>query len=233
MQMLSLRLSALMLAAEEQSFWEELWTAIEERYFTVNAGQYENIQINSSSFLSLQIIVIGIFIGIILSTVFITYDKRKLGGFVRQVIAEGCLSSEKAKTLDELGYLKDASIRGNIRRGGVLSRVVRCVERDKFYEDMEFMRQKYVEKHGSDKGFCELEFKIDLETAHFYIPDEEHYRAEIRFDKKGTGWRSILLVTVVSVIAASAVCFLLPEMLQFVDNMIGIFKGNGGRGPLT
>ena len=231
--MLSLRLSALMLAAEEQSFWEELWAAIEDRYFSVKAGQYQNIQINSGSFLSLQIVVIGIFIGIILSTVFITYDKRKLGGFVRHVIAEGCLSPERAKTLAELGCFEDVAVRGNIKRGGVLSRVVRCVERDKFMADMEIMRQKYVEEHGSDKGFCELEFQIDFETAHFYIPDEEHYKAEIRFDKKGTGWRSILLVTVVSIFAASAVYFLLPEMLQLVDNMIGILKSGGGRGTLT
>lgn len=231
--MLNLRLSALMLAAKEQSFWEELWGAIEDRYFSVKTGQYQHIQINSGSFLSLQIIVIGIFIGIILSTVFITYDKRKLGGFVRHVISEGCLSPEKAKTLSELGCFKDVAVRSNIKRGGVLSRVVRCVERDKFIADMEIMRQKYIEKNGSDKGFCELEYQIDFETAHFYIPDEEHYQAEIRFDQKGTGWRSILLVTVVSVISASIVCFLLPEILQLVDNMIGIFKGNNGRGPLT
>ena len=231
--MFNLHLSALMLSTGEQSFWEELWTAIEESYFSVNTGRYEYININSSSFLSLQIIVIGIFIGIILSTVFISFDKRKLGAFVRHVISEGCLSPESAKTLDELGYLKDVSIRGSLRRSGVLSRVVRCVERDKFYEDMEFMRQKYIEKHGNDKGFAELEFKIDLQTAHFYIPDEEHYRAEIRFDKKGTGWRSILLVTVISIVAASLVCFLLPDMLQLVDNMIGIFSNGGGKKPLA
>ncbi|MBE6694325.1 MAG: hypothetical protein E7589_06145 [Ruminococcaceae bacterium] len=218
-------LSALMLSAGEQSFWSELWTAIEERYFSVNVGNYQNIDINRNSFLSLQIIVLGIFLGIVISTVFVVYDKRKLGGFVRQVISEGCLSPEKAKTLDELGYLKDPAVRGNLKRGGVLSRAVKCVERDKFLEDVEFMREKYIEKNGSDKGFREPEFRIDLENAHFYIPDEEHYRAELRFDQKGTGWRSILLVILISVVGAVLVCFLLPEMLQLVDNMIGIFNG--------
>jgi hypothetical protein len=222
---------ALMSSSSDQSFWSELWAAIKERYFTVDLGYYENININRGSFLSIQIIVIGIFIGIIASTVFIVYDKRKLGNFVRSVISAGCLSADKAKTLDELGYLKDIAVRGNIKRSGVLSRVVRCVEREKFLLDVEYMRQKYVESNGSEKGFREPEFKIDLETAHFYIPDEEHYKAEIRFDQKGTGWRSILLVVVISVISAMLVCFLLPEMLQLVDNMIGIFKG--GNNTLT
>lgn len=222
---------ALMFLSSDQSFWSELWTAIKERYFTVDLGYYENIDINRSSFLSLQVIVIGIFIGIIASTVFIVYDKRKLGDFVRSVISQGCLSADKAKTLDELGYLKDIAVRGNIKRAGVLSRVVKCVEREKFLADVEYMRQKYIESNGSEKGFREPEFKIDLETAHFYIPDEEHYKAELRFDQKGTGWRSILLVVVISVIAAILVCFLLPEMLQLVDNMIGIFKG--GNNTLT
>ena len=36
------------------------------------------------------------------------------------------------------------------------------------------------------------------------------------------GWRAFVLVVIVSVLAAALVCFLLPDMLQMVDNMIGI-----------
>ena len=60
----------------------------------------------------------------------------------------------------------------------------------------------------------------------FYIPDEEHYRAEVRFEEKGSGWRALVLVILVSIVGAALVCFLLPDMIQLVDNMIGILSEN-------
>ena len=47
-------------------------------------------------------------------------------------------------------------------------------------------------------------------------------RAETRYDNKGSGWRAFVLVCISAVLAAVAVCFLLPDMIQMVDNMIGI-----------
>lgn len=223
---MSIPIIAALLAAEEPSFWAELWGAIEERYFSIDMGRYEHISINSRSFLSLQTIVLGIFAGIIIASLFVAYDKKRLGGFVRKVIYEECLSPDRAKTLYELGYMKDHGVRGSLKRGTVLSKVVKCVEREAHERDVAEMRAKYIEKNGSDKGFVEPRFELDFNTAHFYIPDDEHYRAEIRFEKKGTGWRSMLLVTVVSVICAVLVCFLLPEMLQLVDNLIGVLKNS-------
>ena len=66
------------------------------------------------------------------------------------------------------------------------------------------------------------QYRMDVENDHFYIPDEEHYRAEVRFDNQGSGWRAFMLVCIVAVMAAALICFLLPDMIQLVDNMIGI-----------
>lgn len=212
----------------EPSFWQEFWQSVEKHYFSVENRVYENIDINSNSFVSLQVIIIGIFIGIIVAAFFASYDKNRLGGFVRRVISEECLSPERAKTLAELGYLKNPGVRGSLKRGTVLSKVVKCVEREEHERSVERSRAEYIEKNGNDKGFFEPRFELDLHTAHFYIPDEEHYRAEVRFEHKGSGWRSILLTVILAVIGAVAVCFFLPEILQLIDNMIGILKGNGG-----
>ena len=124
---------------------------------------------------------------------------------------------------------KSFAIKADLLRRTALSKVVKCVERQAHEADCAAMREAYIEKNGDDKGFVEPHFVMDFSTAHFYIPDEEHYAADIRYDNKGSGWRSFVLVTVVAVILAMLVCFLLPEMLQLVDNMVGLLKGSEGR----
>ena len=212
--------------ASEKSFWRELWEAIEERYFTMDVGSYDHIEVGSGSIVTLRGMVVGISVGVVLASGFAVYDKRRLGGFVRRVIAEDCLSADRAKTLDELGYGKGYGIKKSLR-DGVLSRVVHCVEREEHDRDVAEMRAAYVEQNGSDEGFVAPRFAMDADTAHFYIPDEDHYRAEVRFEKKGTSWRTFIVVAVIAVIMTSVACFFLPEVLQMLDNMLGIVKGEG------
>ena len=220
--------SGLMLLSEsEPSLWEELWTYFNDKYFSVELGQYENIEIGTGTLLTFRNIILGLFVGLVIASAFASYDKNRLGGFVRKMIREDCLWPEKARTLAELGYQKSPGIRGSLKRGTVLSRTVHCVEKEQYERDMEAARAAFAEKNGSEEGFVAPPFRMDLDTAHFYIPDEEHYAAEVRFEEKGSGWRAFLLVLLVSVVGAALVCWLLPDMLQLVDNMIGILKGDG------
>ena len=49
--------------------------------------------------------------------------------------------------------------------------------------------QEYEKNHENDKNaprFKELEFKRDVSTMHFYIPEDKHFSASTRFEKKGT-----------------------------------------------
>ena len=81
-------------------------------------------------------------------------------------------------------------------------------------------------EHGNDEGFFMPQYRLDFEKDHFYIPDDDHYRAEVRFENQGSGWRAFVLVCIIAVVGAALVCFLLPDMLQLVDNMIGILSEN-------
>lgn len=212
---------------EEMSLWEELWAYLEGKYFSVDLGQYEHINVGSGSLITLRNIVLGMCAGIIIASIMAAYDKNKLGKFVRTVIKEQCLWPDKAKTLEELGFERDAIIKSNLRRGSVLGKVVKCVEKEAFDRDVAAMREQYLVKNGNTEGFVAPKYVMDVNTAHFYIPDEEHYAADIRFDNKGSGWRAFLLVIIVTVVIAILVCFLLPDMIQLVDNMIDILKGDG------
>lgn len=212
------------LAAGETSFWDELGRIFKEWYASLDASQYEHLGFGTGTMISIPIIVIGVCIGIFAAAAFACFDKNRLGGFVRALVRAECLSPEGAKTLDELGYgrAKGAGIRGSLKHGTVLGRVVHCVEREAYEADVEAARAAYIEKTGSEKGFDYPLFVMDFDTAHFYIPDEEHYRAEVRFEEKGSGWRALLLVGLVAVVVAALLLFFLPELLQMLDNMIGL-----------
>ncbi len=210
----------------EPSLWEELWNFIVENYFTVETGRYENISVGTSALVNLQTLVWGVCIGIVVAAAIAFYDKNRLGAFVRQIGRKQCLWPDKAMTLAELGFARNGSVKQSLRSRHKLGRIVRCVERDKYNEQVEAARADYIEKNGSDKDFFMPAYRINFEEDHFYIPDEEHYRAEVRYDNKGSGWRAFLLVVLVAIVLAVGLCFLLPEMLQLVDNLIGILSEN-------
>ncbi len=213
---------------EEQTLLEELWAYISGKYFSVDLGRYQHIHVQTGSLITLRNVILGICIGFVIAAIMICYEKNKTGGFVRQVIRQQCLWPDKAKTLEELGYGKKGIIKRQLKRTTPLSKTVLCVEKEAFGRDVDEMRAAYIEKNGNEEGFVAPTFHLDFATAHFYIPDEKHYQADIRFDNKGSGWRALLLVILVSVILAVIACFMLPDVLQLVDNMIGILKPDNG-----
>ena len=210
----------------EPSLLQELWEYFEGKYFSVDTGRYEHINLGSGSLITLQRIVLGLFAGIIIAAGFACYDKNRLGAFVRKIVQEQCLWPDKAQTLYELGFMKNGGVKASLRSPNQLGKVVHCVEKEAYEKQVEEARAAYVAEHGNDKGFFMPDYRINFDTDHFYIPDEEHYRAEIRYEEKGSGWRAFILVVIVSIIGAALVCFMLPDMLQMVDNLIGILTEN-------
>ncbi len=214
------------LSSGEPSLFEELWDYFVGKYFSVQSGRYEHIQIGTSSIVTMQTIILGIFGGIILAAAFACYDKNRLGAFVRAIIKNQCLWKEKAMTLEELGFANNGSVKVSLRSRNKLGRVVRCVEREQYDAEVQAARAAYAAEHGDDKDFYMPEYRINFDTDHFYIPDEEHYAVDLRYENKGSGWRAFLLVVLVSLVGAALLCFLLPDMLQLVDNMIDILSEN-------
>lgn len=220
------RMHAAFLTSGEPSLLEELWAYLEGKYFSVEAGRYEHINIGTGSLVTLQRVVLGIFIGVIVAAILAYYDKNRLGAFVRTIVKEQALWPDKAMTIYDLGFARNGGVKASLRSPNKLGKIVHCVERDAYNAEVEKAREAYIQEHGSDKDFFMPEYRIDFDRDHFYIPDEEHYRAEVRFEEKGSGWRALVLVILVSIVGAALVCFLLPDMIQLVDNMIGILSEN-------
>jgi hypothetical protein len=63
-------------------------------------------------------------------------------------------------------------------------------------------------------------YRINILTDRFYIREEDKYAAELRYAKKGTNWLVFAFVVILCIILAGLVCYLIPDMLQLVDNFL-------------
>lgn len=210
----------------EPTLLEELWEYLEGKYFSVDMGRYEHISIGSGSLVTLQKVVLGICVGIIIASAMACYDKNKLGAFVRAIVKEQALWPDKAMTVYDLGFARNSAVKASLRSPNKLGKIVHCVEKEAYDARVAEAREAYIAEHGNEEGFFMPQYRMDFDNDHFYIPDEEHYRAEVRFDNEGSGWRAFILVCIVAIVSAALICFLLPDMIQLVDNMIGILTEN-------
>ena len=217
--------------SEEPSLIAELWNYFVDKYFTMEFGYYQNINLSNPLFSATSVIV-ALFIGIIIASGVAIFNKRVLGDFVRAVVRNDATSPQKAMTLEELGFLKNSAVRSALKRRGALRSTVRCVEDDR--ADLAVgipIRARMAELYPDVIPVPVKGAKSDrtaLNTAHFFIPEAEKYTAEIRYEKKGTNWLVFFVVVVVCIFALSAVFFILPEMLQMLDNFISMVKPTSG-----
>ena len=213
------------ITAGGKSLFEELWEYFEETYFSPELPALDNLDFGTGTLVSLKTILVGLTIGLILASFITIYNKRFIGSFVRKLLEAECIDKDGAKTLEELGYLKNPAIRQAIKTDKPLSRWVKCVEEDEFYEEMAKKREEYETAHADDPKvpkFKEITFKRDVNTMHFYIPEDKRYAIDIKYDAKGANWVSFILVAVVALVVCAFLSFVLPDLIKMVDNFITV-----------
>ena len=222
--------------ASDVTLWEELWQFWEDKYFHFDLTDYQNLGLGGGgSLFSLPQMISMMLIGIIIASFATIFNKRVLGDFVRVMLQYEATSVEKAKTLDEFGYLRNSTIRQALRRNASLRRVVHCVEEENFAREVEAQRASYEERRAADGNlppFVEPTFKMDVTTAHYYIAEKDKYMADIKFEKRGTNWFTFGIVVVCCVSLLIATLYLLPDIFQYMDNFVGMFKSAGGNGNI-
>ena len=208
-------------ATKETSFFEDIIN-----YFN-DAVQFENMS-GTGSLVSLPLLVIGLFIGAAIAVIASVYNRKVLGDFVRTLIREGCTSPETARDLDYLNYIYKDSIRMAVKRGTNLRRVVKCREEEEHNAKMAALQAEYEAKKAAGEKvekFTPTEYVPNPYLDHFYIPEELRYTAEIKFDKKGSSWLGAIIGILALLVLMIAVLLVLPQILKFVDNFIGVIKG--------
>ena len=210
--------------SEEPTLLEELWAFYKDKYFTPDYGDYNYIDVGGNSMISLTTIVFGFIIGIVLASAAAIFNKRVLGEFVRKLLYEEAHSPEGAMTLEQLGYLKNTTIRSAVKHSTSMRKVVRCVEEEEYLRQMEAARAAFEASNTDPKlKFKETPFVMNASQAHFYIPEELRYTADIKFEQKGTNGLVFAGVVICAVLLGVLTVKLLPQLLQMLDNFIGMF----------
>ena len=211
-------------ASEQPSLFREFWDYLTEKYFTLDITQFDNLDISlgSGGVINLSWAIIALCFGCVIAAVLGVYEKRGLGEFVRKLIYEDCYTPESAKTLYELGFHKNASVRSALRHGS-LSKLVICTQKQE-YDALVAQKRAEYEQNATENSpkFKSVPYKINFEKDTFYIPKDASYAADVRYDKKGSGIGAVLFAIAVALILALFIIFILPDMLKLLDNFIGV-----------
>jgi hypothetical protein len=186
----------------EDSLLKEILDYVNRQWFTVDLEAYEYIPVNENTAGNIRSLVLGFMFGFLAAALFIYLQKRSLGSFVGQLLKEDCLTPASAKTPLALGCNRSTLLRSEWKRRGAITRYVHCVE----------------EEGASD----ESNQKMDFSNMHFYIPEDKRYTAEVRYERRGSKLRSLLLVMVATVALATVACIFLPVLLRWADWLIGM-----------
>ncbi len=239
------------LSAGGVSFWQnlaewyqgsvisEIFTYLEEKYFSVAFSGYENFSVSASTGTTVRNTILGLALGLIIACALVAHTKHGLGKFVRRLLREDCTSPEQAKTILELGYFRDPSIRRELKKRVTLGKLVRCVEEEQWIAsqsereaDSGEIGDPNEKKPSRKLTFRDVilgkkddsAFTIDFATAHFYIPEDLRYRADIRFEKKGSSLLFFVIATIITVAVASLACIFAPDLFRLADNLITYFS---------
>ena len=207
---------------------EDTWFKILNDMFSLDMGQYENLGFGDFAFANLRGIIFGMVLGIIIASYLVIFNRRVHGDFIRSLINEDCSTPEKAKTLADLGYMKNSAVRGALRSGNTYRGIVRCVEAEEYYTAREQARGEYEARVAAEgvkaPAFSSPEYHHDFMQSRFYIPEDIHFTATRRFEKKGTGIFTAVAITVVSILLFWAVLQFLPDIMQYIDNFVGLMN---------
>ena len=211
----------------EPTLWEEIWEYLYNAWFSPNALYLPNLNLGPDPMKSVRMIVFGLFFGVVVASFIIVIDKRVLGNFIRKLLGDDCTSPDKAKTLYELGFGVNYTIRNAVKRGTTVRNVVRCVEEEEYIAKAEERRAEYEEKRAQNPSmpaFKDIPYKVNPDIDRFYIPEAKKGAAEMRFEKKGTTWGILVLVTIISAICFMLLIFLIPEILKLLDELVGLWS---------
>lgn len=175
-------------------------------FFTIEAREYVHFSFDAAARTTLRNVILAFCIGILLASLYMLYQKLVPGNIVRAILQAKAHTPESAKTLTELGLDKNPLYRFELRRNAVLKKtVLRAAE--------QASKESESESEGKDA-------ENTAEEERFYIPEEDKYRAEVRFDKEGNGVMGLVVTAVLTVVLAILLIKLTPAVLGMIDNLL-------------
>ena len=222
-------------------FWERLLD-----FFTPDCGEYRHFTVDSGV---VGICLFGIFAGVLTAMLVSAYEKSLHADLVGALTDRGADCPEKALTLAELGFAKNRRVRREFTDGTGISRYVCRVpteagrevepitddgiaDTDKTEPNAEEgsadaeRPETSAEDVRADKPEVTQPFpsRLDLETARIYLPEQHRLAAEVRYQPGKNRVAGLVLSVLALVAAYLLMIFLAPELLQLLDNCLGLMS---------
>lgn len=186
------------------------------------ASSYEHLKFYNR-IMTLKTVVIGVYIGFLVGIVISYYNKVYLGRFVRKLTQSGALSPETAQSVRQLKMRATPFLKRSLIKNRALSRVVAHTDEGVTYTERKSGSKKLRRFFGMETS---PKAAYDFDKVRFYIPEEEKYAAEARYDKKSPGVLALVLLLAALTAAAVLVYIEVPELLTMLDNFLSIVIDN-------
>ena len=142
--------------------------------------------------LSAELVMQGIFIGVIIAVISVGYNKLFLGRFVKALIKAEANHPAFAKSFGDLNIRKNFLFRLALRQGGTLKKVV-----------------------------AELESEDTQADIKYYIPEDKMYRAGRLYGGKDVDVLMLAAVVTVLFLFFAAMLLVFPPLLNMIGNTFG------------
>ncbi len=149
---------------------------------------------------ALELTVWSIAVGAVLAVLFTYYNRTILGGFVRTLINKEALSIDSAITLAQAGYQKNAFVKRALLKRDTFRKIV-------FEVDDEIV----IASEGH--SFSARTKPINLNTARFYVAQENRTMAELRYDNQGANIFGVITSVIVIFALAYVVTLIFPYLV--------------------
>ncbi len=161
---------------------------------------YQNFTI-PSGFDSLDVLVWGVFAGVMLGATSATIDKLYCQRMVKALVDAEAQTPEKALTLNQMNLKGKWYLRHALKAGKPLRKMLTIPE----HIQADALPQK-------------------PEDIPFYLPEENRFRAENRYENGRRPIANLFLLGIALLATVFFVLFAVPELLTMLDNLVGFVK---------
>ena len=153
------------------------------------------------STISIELVLQGFFIGVIIAVLVVGYNKLVVGKFVKALIKAKAVHPAFAKSFEELEVRKNVFIAFALRNKGLLRKMV-----------------------------SERDDRPDGKSGYYYIPEDKLYRAGRIYAGKDVDPLMLAAIIIVCFIFFAALLLYLPALLNFASDVVGNIIGSIGGG---
>ncbi len=182
---------------------------LNETLFTPQFDTYEHLTfLNDPN--GFKWLIFGLYFGLIAASLFMFYNKNVLGSLIRKLDGAGAYDRDSAKTLSELGCEKNFFYRIALKRGSSVRKAVAIAPNgeEELPDDISVLSAAALGRKCSPK------------TDRFYIPESKRDATVGRFNAKGSGWLSVLLIVVIGLVLVIAIFKLAPFVAGLIEKAI-------------